>query len=93
MIDIDTNAVVVRSRFNLPIVLKPIEAQNQSDLPIVVEPIEAQNQSDLPIVAQNENHCWFISYGTDHQGLIRNNYKYEIGTPYFEGPLYFFRDA
>ena len=72
---------------NLPIVVEPIEAEN-NNLPIVVEPIAAEN-NQLPIVVEpieaqsdkSKSQIWFINYGKELQGLLRNEHEPEA--PWF----------
>ena len=41
---------MVAENINLPMVLEPFEAQNNTQQPIVVKPVEAQNNSQLSLV-------------------------------------------
>ena len=68
----------------LPIVVEPfeatspIEANEYTKSPVMVTNI------DLPIVveAQNDNQIWFINYGQNQQGLVKN--EHEVEAPYFK---------
>ena len=60
-----------------PIVVVPVAAQSIIDPPIVMEPIKAKNIVDSTIKEKNnttfsDTQLWFINYGKDYQGLVRN---------------------
>ena len=67
-----------QSNTNLPIVVEPIEAQNQTNiqLPIVVGPSEA------PTNTNNINSWWLINYKEFYQGRIVSD-EHENEAPYF----------
>ncbi len=76
--------VEVAQNINLPV---EVAGRINSDRPIVVEPIQAQNNIDLPIVLEeqigkNEKQIWFVTYGKQLQGLVITDWEIEF--PYYD---------